>query len=293
MKHIKLFYTSIISAVLVLMILCGCTKTAEKTETSSGETEQSSALSVVSIESESQQIESKDSSMQSKAEESKPPEQSTESSSESSSESKEESSKNENSLTEDSGRTEEEIKQIQETVQRIADDNPEAIKYGFDIKYLEMAVEENYRPKYKDSYYRKMWFYKCEAELAKELELKLYTPPLVYQQALKAGDVKESDPKLTLEDLKEILDNVGDREDYYLKCYIYFEIAKKQKYPDYAYSGSGFSHREYWLDSNNQQDVREIIWLSYDTIDICYRIYNDEGKCIYEKSFYTRGRKAE
>ena len=63
---------------------------------------------------------------------------------------------------------------------------------------------------------------------------------LIWQWKLALGEIKETDPRLSLEDIRKLAGQELTFEAFAQ------EIKKIQQYPDY-YGGSGFSHSEYWL----------------------------------------------
>ena len=170
--------------------------------------------------------------------------------------------------------TEEEIQQSEEIARRVIEQYPES---NINLTFDELAGLVRGRPGLSDEQYAKIF------KIASNAYAHIGDYP--YQEELVVGTVKETDPKLTLEQLKEILNSVGDRKEYELMQYIKEEIEKIQPYPDFI-GGSGTTRWEYWIDANTPQERREEIVAGYTEGAIYYHILNDDGNVVYTERFY-------
>ena len=120
-----------------------------------------------------------------------------------------------------------------------------------------------------------------------------------YQQALAEGYIDPNDPKLTYQDVKDIIESVtneipDDGELAYIdqEILIMKRIRDIQRYPDLSHEDGNSSYRcEYWPDANTKEERRTCIYIWEDELPsqgyrIVYSVYNDSGERISSEILY-------
>ena len=98
------------------------------------------------------------------------------------------------------------------------------------------------------------------------------------ERAVISGEYDPETPRLTLDEVNEIINNTDTFDEMYKK------FASLQKYPDFI-GGSGVTKVEYWLDDKGSEKIRFIV----EENDIVYVKYDDKGyitdwQALYQKN---------
>lgn len=116
----------------------------------------------------------------------------------------------------------------------------------------------------------------------------------LYQKALIKGEIDEETPKVTLEAVRELIDTARQDEQLWSDKYNLYEYFHKglvnlQEQPDVIKGlGSSSMVKEYWLNSNIEEEVREkITIIDVEPCNIIYYRYDDDGNLIYTEVLYT------
>ncbi len=120
-----------------------------------------------------------------------------------------------------------------------------------------------------------------------------------YQQALAEGYIDPNDPKLTYQDVKDIIESVtneipDDGKFAYIdqSVAIMERIRNIQKCADLSHENyNSYWTGEYWPDANTEEERRTCIAITEyasigEGLTIVYRVYDDSGECVSSETLY-------